>query len=158
MLLNCGAGEVTLESPLDSKEIKPVNLKGNQPWIFIGRTDAEAEASILWAPDAKIEGRRREWDGWMASPTQWTWVLASSGRWWRTGKPGVLQSMGSQRVGHNWVTEQHQLPHTFESFLLGFLSFFFPSWSPFERERERERESVCVCVCVCVWWGWRVGI
>ena len=45
--------EETLESPLDSKEIKPVNPKGNQPWIFIGRTDAEAEVPILWPPDAK---------------------------------------------------------------------------------------------------------
>ena len=44
-------------------------------------------------------------DGWMASPTQWTWVWASSGSWWWTGKPGVLQSMGLQRVGHDWVTE-----------------------------------------------------
>ena len=46
----------------------------------------------------------RGWDGWMASPTQWTWVWANSRRWWRTGKPGVLQSMGSQRVGHDWAT------------------------------------------------------
>ena len=63
--------EKTLESPLDCKEMKPVNLKGNQPWVFIGRTDAEAEAPILWPPDAnswligkdpdtgKIEGKRR---------------------------------------------------------------------------------------------------
>ena len=51
------------------------------------------------------EGDDRGWDGWMASPTQWTWVWASSGSWWWTGKPGVLQSMGSQRVRHNWVTE-----------------------------------------------------
>ena len=54
------------------------------------------------------EGDDRGWDGWMASPTQWTWVQASSGRWWRTGKPGMLQSMGSQRVEHDWVTEQQQ--------------------------------------------------
>ena len=110
----------TLESPLDSKEIKPVNPKGNQPWIFIGRIDAEAP--ILWLPDAKIQlfgkdpDTRKDWkqeekkaselDGWMASPTQWTWAWASSGRWWRTGKPGVMQSMGSQRVGHSWLTEQ----------------------------------------------------
>jgi len=57
----------------------------------------------------KIEGRRRRdnrgWDGWMASLTQWTWVWASSRRWWRTGKPGVLQSMGLQRIGHDWATE-----------------------------------------------------
>ena len=53
MLLNCGVGEKTLESPLDCKEIQPVHPKGNQSWIFIGRTDAEAEAPILWPPDAK---------------------------------------------------------------------------------------------------------
>ena len=52
------------------------------------------------------EGDDRGRDGWMASPTQWTWVWANSGRWWRTGKPGILQSMGLQRVGHDWVTEQ----------------------------------------------------
>ena len=46
-----------------------------------------------------------QWDGWMATPTRWTWVWASSGSWWWTGKPGVLQSMGSQRVAHDWVTE-----------------------------------------------------
>ena len=51
------------------------------------------------------EGDYRGWDGWMASPTQWTWVWASSGSWWWTGKPGMLQSMGSQRVRHNWATE-----------------------------------------------------
>ena len=54
MLLNCGAGKDS-ESPLDSKGIKPVNLKGNQPRIFIGRTDAEAEAPILWPPDVKSQ-------------------------------------------------------------------------------------------------------
>ena len=52
------------------------------------------------------EGGDRGWDGWMASPTRWTWLWANSGRWWWTGKPGVLQSMESQRVGHNWATEQ----------------------------------------------------
>ena len=58
----------------------------------------------------KIEGKRgrghRGWDGQMASLTRWTWGWASSGRWWRTGKPGVLQYIGSQRVGHDWATEQ----------------------------------------------------
>jgi len=55
----------------------------------------------------KARGERddRGWNGWMASPTQWTWVWVSSGSWWQTGKPGVLQSKASQRVGHNWVTE-----------------------------------------------------
>ena len=51
------------------------------------------------------EGNDRGWDGWMASPTQWKWVWVNSRSWWWTGKPGVLQSMGSQRVGHDWVTE-----------------------------------------------------
>ena len=57
----------------------------------------------------KIEGRRRRgnrgWDGWLASLTQWTWVGTNSGSWWWTRKPGVLQCMGSQRVGHDWATE-----------------------------------------------------
>ena len=83
------------ESPLDYK-IQPVHPKGNQSWIFIGRTDAEAETPILWPPDAKElthlkrpwcwerlktggEGDDRGWDGLMASPTQWAWVWASSG-------------------------------------------------------------------------------
>ena len=51
------------------------------------------------------EGEDRGWNGWMASPTQWTWVWASPGSWWWTWKPGVLQSMGSQRVGYDWATE-----------------------------------------------------
>ena len=51
------------------------------------------------------EGDNREWDGWMASPTQWTWVWVDSGSWWWTGWPGVLQSMGLQKVGNNWATK-----------------------------------------------------
>ena len=51
------------------------------------------------------EGDDRGWDGWMASPTQWTWVWVNSGSWWWTGRPGVLWFMGSQRVGHDWATE-----------------------------------------------------
>ena len=116
--------EKTLESPLDCKEIKPVNPKGNQSWIFIRRTDAEAEALILWPPDVKSwlihwkrpwcwerlrareEGGNRGWDGWIVSLTQWTWVWTNSRRRWRTGKTGMLQSMGSQRVGCDWATEQ----------------------------------------------------
>ena len=51
------------------------------------------------------EGDNREWDGWMASPTQWTWVWVNSRSWWWTGRPGVLQFMGLQGVGHDWVTD-----------------------------------------------------
>ena len=114
--------EKTLESFSDCKEIKPVNPKGNQSWIFTGRTDARAEAPVLWPPDAKSWLIRKDpkagkdwrqekkWttDGWMASPTHWTWVWASSRRWRRTGKPGVLQSMGLQGVGHDWVIRQQR--------------------------------------------------
>ena len=80
----------TLESPLDCKEIKPINPKGTQPWIFIGKTDSEAEATILWPPDANSRLIRKDldagkdwgqedrgqrgWNGWVASPTQWIWV------------------------------------------------------------------------------------
>ena len=65
------------------------------------------------------EGDNRGWDGWMASPTQWTWDWASSRSWWWTGKIGVLQSMGSQRVRHDWMTE---LNWTFKSGLPRWLS------------------------------------
>ena len=62
------------------------------------------------------EGDDRGWDGWMASPTQWTWVWVDSGSWWWTGRPGVLQLMGSQRVGHDWGTELNWTEHFYHSF------------------------------------------
>ena len=114
--------EKTLESPLDCEEIRPVNPKGNQSWIIIGRTDGEAEAPKLWSPDTKnwLLGKDpdagKDWRqeekgttevevvGWH-HPTQWTWVWESSGSLWWTEKPGVLQSMGSKRVRHDWATE-----------------------------------------------------
>ena len=69
------------------------------------RTDSFEKTLML----GKIEGKRRRgrqrWDGWMASPTKWKWIWARSRSWWWTGRPGVLQSMGSQWVGHNWATE-----------------------------------------------------
>ena len=60
----------------------------------------------------RAEEGDRGWDSWMASLTQRTWVCTNSRRWWRTGKPGLLQPMESQRVGHNWVTEQQQQSNT----------------------------------------------
>ena len=111
--------EKTLESPLDNKEIKSVNPKGNQLWIFTERNWCwSSNILATWCKEPthwkrpwcwerlKAEGERDDggWDGWMTSVTRWTWVWASSGSWWWTGKPGVLQSMGSQRVGHDWVT------------------------------------------------------
>ena len=61
-----------------------------------------------WERLREGEGDDRGWDGWMASPTQWTWIWVSSGKWWRKGKLDVLQSMRSQRVKHYWVTKQQQ--------------------------------------------------
>ena len=64
------------------------------------------EKTLCWEGlGAGGEGVDRGWDGWMASPTRWTWVWVNSGSWWSTGRPGVLRFMGSQRVGHDWVTE-----------------------------------------------------
>ena len=114
----------TLESPLDSEEIQPVYPKGNQSWIFTGRTDAEAETPILWAPDVKnwLTGKHPD--------AEKDWVLEEKRktedemvRWhhWHNGyefeqTPGesegqrsLLQFMGLQRVGHNLVTEQQDL-------------------------------------------------
>ena len=100
---------------------RSVNPKGNQSWIFIGRTYASWNSNTLatwceelthwkrpWWRERLKEGGEQDnsgWDGWMASPTRWTWVWVSSGSWWWTGKPGVQQSMASQRVGYDWATE-----------------------------------------------------
>ena len=118
--------EKTLESPLDCKEIQPVHPKGDQSWAFLGRTDAEAEIPIfghlMQRADSfektlmlgKIEGRRegddRGWDGWMASATQWTWECVNFRSWCWTGRPSMVQSMGSERIGHNWLTELSWTP------------------------------------------------
>ena len=123
--------EKTLERPFDCKEIKPFYPKGSQSWIFIGKTDAEAETPILWLPDAKNwltgkdwcwdrlnaggEGDDKGWAGWMSSPTRWTWVESRS--WWWTENPGVLQSMGLQSRTRlsNW-TELNVSENTVKSY------------------------------------------
>ena len=126
----CDVGEDSWES-LDWKEIKPVNPKGNQPWTFIGRTDAEAEAPILWPPDEKsrLIGRDpdavKDWrqeekgttedDGWMASATQWTWVWASSSNSEGQGSLAFCSSW-SHRVVHDWANEHHH--HFFDCLCL----------------------------------------
>ena len=94
--------EISSEYSLEGLMLKlKLQYFGNLMW----RTDSLEKTLVL----GKIEGRRRGndrgWDGWMASPTQWAWVWASSGCWWWTRKPGVLQSLGLQRVGHDWVSE-----------------------------------------------------
>ena len=113
--------EKTLETPLDFREIKLGNPKGSQPWILIGRTDAEAPA--LWPPDANSrligkdpdagkDWRQKEkrvagWDGWMASPIQWTWTWAKSRRWWGTGRPGICSPWGCKESDTTWRLHNH---------------------------------------------------
>ena len=114
--------EKTLESPLDCKEIQPVNptsqLNWNQSWIFIGRTDAEAETLVLWPTDVKNwhwkrpwcwerfkvggEGDDRGWDGWMTSLPQWTWAWVSFGNWWWTWHAAV-HGVAKSQTWLNWT-------------------------------------------------------
>ena len=119
----------TLGSPLDSKEIKPVNPKGNQPWIFIGRNDDEAEAPTVWPPDVKIQlvGKNpdagKDWGQENKGATEdevvrkyhWVngheWIWASSRRQQRTGKPSRLQST-RHRVRHDFAADHHHLVQT----------------------------------------------
>ena len=127
--------EKTLESPLDCKEIQPVHPKGDQPWVFTGRTEAETETPILWPCHAKswLIGKDpdagRDWGQEEKGTTEdemagWhLWlngrVGVNSGSWWWTGRPGMLRFMGLQRVGHDWATElnwQHTAgPHQFST-------------------------------------------
>ena len=106
--------EKTLESTFYCKEIQPVNPKGNQSWMSIGRLKLKLQyfGYSMWRTDSlektliserlKVgEGDNRGLDGLMAPLTQWTWVWVNSGSWWWTGKPGMLQSMGSRRVRHD---------------------------------------------------------
>ena len=109
--------EKTLESPLDCKEIKPVNPKGNESWYSLEEWMLKVKAwyfghlmrrtnTLEKTLKSGGEGDNRGQDHWMTSLTQWTWDWANPGRWWRAGKPDVLQSMGLQIVVHDWVTEQ----------------------------------------------------
>ena len=134
--------EKTLESPLDCKETQPVNPKGNQSWIFIGRIFPEAETPILWSPDAKNwvigedpdagkdwrqEERWQQRMRWLDGITDLMDMSSSKlWSWWWTVKPGVLWSMASQSVGHDRVTEQQQCHyHHYNRWILHFVKYFF---------------------------------
>ena len=111
--------ENTLESPLDCKEIQSVNPKEISPEYSLERLMLKLKLQYFGHLVKELTHWKRPWcwewskaggagddrDGWMASPTQWTWVWASSGSWWWIRKPGMLQSMGSQNVRHNWASE-----------------------------------------------------
>ena len=118
MLLNCGVGEDSWEflglqgDPTILKEISPEYWK-DWSWSWNSNTLATWYKELThWKRPRRWErlragGERDDggWDGWMASPSQWTWVWVNSGSWWWIGRPGVLRFMGSQRVRHDWVTE-----------------------------------------------------
>ena len=120
MLLNCGGEDSweslglqgDLTSPSERKSVLGVRWK-DWCWSLNSNTLATWCKELthwkrLWCWEglgAGEEGDDRGWDGWMASPTRWTWVWVNSGSWWWTGRPGMLWFMGSQRFGHDWVTE-----------------------------------------------------
>ena len=127
MLLNCGVGEDSWESlglqgdptsPFYRRTVLDVLWK-DWCWSWNSNTLATSwEVLAQWKRPscceglgAGGEGDDRGWDGWMASPIQWTWVWVNSGSWWWTGRPGVLWFMGSQRVGHDWVIELNWTEH-----------------------------------------------
>ena len=121
MLLNCGVGEDSWESlGLQGDPTSPFWRRSalgflwkEWCWGWNSSTLATSCAELihwkrLWCWEGLEtggEGDNRGWDGWMASLTQWTWVWVNSGRWWWTGRPGVLRLIGSQEIGHDWTTE-----------------------------------------------------
>ena len=130
MLLNCGVGEDSWEflrlqgdqtSQSVIKEISPECSWKDWCWSWSSDTLATwCEELTHWKRcwcwerlKAGGEGDNRGWVGWILSPTQWMWVWASSRSWWWIGKPGVLQSMGSQRVAHVWATELNWIVYSF---------------------------------------------
>ena len=166
--------EKTLESPLDYKEIKQVSPKGNQLWISIGRTDAEAESPMLWPPEEKNwftgkyrcwerlkpgEGDSRGWDGLMASLTQWTWVWANSGRWWRTGKPAAVHRV-TELDTTEWLNNNSFFGNSLVVQWLGLHAFTaeglgsIPCWGtkiPQAVWCSQKKKRIYVCICVYIY-------
>ena len=142
MLLNCGVGEDSWESlgrqgdpmsPSYRRSDLSIHWK-NWCWSWNSNTLATwCEELTLWKRHwcwerlkEGVEGDGRGWDGWMASPTQWIWVWVNSGSWWWTGRPGVLQCMGSHGVRHDWVTELNWTDSISTVLWLPSLSLLFP--------------------------------
>ena len=106
-------------SPGCSLEGLMLKLKLQYFGHLMRRGDSLEKTLMLGGVGAGREGDDRRWDGWMASPTQWTWVWVNSGSWWWTERPGVLWLMGSQRVGHDWETELNTDTHICIWLLMG---------------------------------------
>ena len=147
--------EKTLESPLDCKEIQPVHPKGNQIWILLEGLMLKLKLQYFgrlkrpWCWERLKVGREGDykgWDGWTASLSQWTWVWASSGSW----TPGVLQSMGSQRVRHDWATEPNWqvLSEDLVSALAAAAGILVNNW---------DRGKKCLCRIAEQWAGGSLG-
>ena len=137
MLLTCGVGEDSWESlGLQGDPTSPSSRRSvlNIHWMdwycswnsntWASWYEELTHLKRFWCWErlrAGWEGDDRVWDGWMASPTQWTWIWVNSGNWWWTGRPGMLQSMGLQRVRYDWATE---LNWSFQIFLRMTINFF----------------------------------
>ena len=158
MLLNYGVGEdsrvpwTTRRSNQSIlKEISPeysleglmLKLKLQYLGHLMWRADL-SEKTLIWERyKAGGEGGDRKWDGWMASLTQWTWAWARSRRWWRIGKPGVLQSMGLQRVRHDWVTEQRQQRQIIRRKVYKFIYILHGIRALIRNEDQRNGKLIC---------------
>ena len=125
-------------NPERSSEGLMLKLKLQYFGYWMQRADSMENTLMLGKTEGKREGGSRGWDGWITSPTQWTWIWANSGRQWRTGKPGGLQSVMLQRVGHDLVTQQQQqnpsmVPHWLHITLFGSPQnlLIFPPKAPF---------------------------
>ena len=139
--------EKILESPLDCKESQSVHPKEDQSWVFIRRTDYEAETPVLWPPDVKSwlvwkdpdgwerlraggEGDDKGCDGWMASPTQWTCIWVDSCAWWWTGRPGVLHFMWFKASDTTeWMNWTELLHSVLQGQICLFLQVFLPAFA-----------------------------
>ena len=144
MLLNCGVGK-TLQSPLDSKEIQPVHPKEISPGCsleglmlklklhyfghLMWRAYSFEKTLMLGGIGGRRRGDDRGWDGWMASPSWWTWVWVNSRSWWWTGRPGVLRFMGSQ--SQTWLNNWTELINLEEEICLKYF------WNFSENPREK---------------------
>ena len=159
MLLNCHVGRL-LRVPWTARRSNQSVLKEISPdysledWCWSWNSNPLAawweEVSHWQRPwcweilRARGEGDERGWDGWMASPAQWTWVWASSGSWCWTGKPDVLQSMVSQRVRHAWETELKKLPQYIKKLKLPYKPAIMPPYKTYIKEfKSHDGKDTC---------------
>ena len=168
--------EKTFESPLDCKEIQPVCPKGDQSWVFIGRTDVEAEIPILWPSDVEswligkdpvagkdwgqeekgmTENEMVGWHHWLNGHEFWV----NSGSWWWTGRPGVLWFMGSQRVGHDRATELNWTELSGPGWCLLCVSLHLCLGKRPANVTKEEGDSAFSFQDLCFWgWVWSLGL